>query len=202
MAVERNLLILLCTCQLAERLVVHSPNFRIFSPLAEFLEREVMQGKILDSFGNPSFPPGNKTIWEGHVRDSAAFWHWWRNVTKAPLWDFSSCVVGIASQPGPKGQMEMLSIAKTIPADNRDTIKEFVNNPTNVDADPADRLREMLGTRRDMCIYNDKQQKSKVMVRMMIKIVRKARPFYSYELLTLPLFISKQFLTFALAFHG
>ena len=135
----------------------------------EFLEREVMNGHILDQDGQPAFPPGNRTVWEGHVRDAAAFWHWWRNVTDAPKWDFSNCVVGIASQPGPEGEMEMNDLRKNgIPHDNQDTIHEFLNNPTPVDAaDPKDRLREMLGTRRDVCIYNDKQQNSKVMVRIL-----------------------------------
>lgn len=129
----------------------------------EFLKREVMQGNIQDPFGNPAFPPDNRTKWEGHVRDSVVFWHWWRNTTNAPLWDFSKCAVGFAAEPGPDGVLEMLRLKKTIKK-NVDTIPEFINNPTNVYGQPADRLREILGSRKDLCVYNDRQQKSKVMV--------------------------------------
>eukprot|EP00980_Cylindrotheca_fusiformis_P026620 scaffold16644_cov124-Cylindrotheca_fusiformis.AAC.1 len=69
--------------------------------MEEFLEQEVMTGQFQDSSGMPYFPPMNRTHWDGHVRKSKLFYDWLRKASGAPKWDFDSCVVGIASKPGP-----------------------------------------------------------------------------------------------------
>lgn len=130
--------------------------------MEEFLDREVVTGNIQDQFGNPAFPPGNRTQWEGLLRQSPDFYLWLRNVTMAPKWDFSHCVAAFASEPGPKAASQMRSLAKTIDA-SQNFISTYINNPTPVNATPQERLREMLGTRKNLCIYGDRFQQAKVM---------------------------------------
>jgi hypothetical protein len=83
-------------------------------------------------------------------------------VTAAPIWFFDDCVVGIPAQPGPEGVQSIETIRATIPTTRKDWNKEFDDNPTEVDAAPEARLREMLGTRRNMCVYDANFQDEKV----------------------------------------
>ncbi|KAG7368743.1 GDP-fucose protein O-fucosyltransferase [Nitzschia inconspicua] len=130
----------------------------------EFLKREVLTGSFKDTKGKIVFPPGNQTIFEGHVRDGKHFWSWWRKVTDPPIWDFSRCVVGIAKDPGPEGTVRLKQYLETLDLDkNPRTVEQYIDNPTPVDAPPSDRLREMLAHRREICIYDDNLQKRKVM---------------------------------------
>lgn len=131
--------------------------------MEEFLEQEVMNGNLKDQLGNPVFPPNNRTQWGGSERNRGGFFfQWLRNVTIAPIWDFSRCVAGFASEPGLDGFHRMEEIRERIHA-SKDFDPGYINNPTPVDATPDDRLREMLGHRKKVCIYDDTMQQSKVM---------------------------------------
>jgi hypothetical protein len=133
--------------------------------MEDFLQ-EVMAGNIKDQFGTIALPPKNRTQWGGlgHIREGGPFYQWLRNVTIAPIWDFSKCVVGFASQPGIEGFHTMEKLNKRIETwENLGDVTTYINKPTPVDAKPDDRLKEMLAHRKKMCIYDDTMQQSKVM---------------------------------------
>jgi hypothetical protein len=130
----------------------------------EFLQREVLSGNLKNSNGNVVFPPGNQTIFEGHVRDGKTFWDWWRNVTNPPIWDFSTCVAGIAKEPGSDGASKLTKHFELLENQLNDrSVEDYINKPTPVDAPPVDRLREILAHRKKVCVYDDYLQNTKVM---------------------------------------
>jgi hypothetical protein len=134
--------------------------------MEEFLEREVMTGKLRDQNGKVSFPPGNRTTWDGHHRTGKEYWHWLRNVTNPPIWDFSQCVAAFASEPGAANAERFRTIFRSTdinPPQGEPHFKRFINNPTPVDAPPMDRIKETLAHRKDICLYSDKLQNAKVM---------------------------------------
>jgi hypothetical protein len=132
--------------------------------MEEFLEREVMPGNLRDPNGTVAFPPENRTNWEGHIRDGNQFWLWLRSVTQPPIWDFSRCTAAFAKEPGREGAERLQTIIDSLNVEKKPpTVEEYINKPTPVDAPPAQRLKEMLAHRKNLCIYNDKYQNAKVM---------------------------------------
>jgi hypothetical protein len=130
----------------------------------EFLQREVLSGNFKDSNGKVVFPPGNQTIFEGHVRDGQSFWNWWRNVTNPPIWDFSRCVAGFAKKPGPGEANKLTKYQNELENEIKKwTVEDYINNPTPVDAPPVNRLREILGHRKRVCVYDEYLQNTKIM---------------------------------------
>jgi hypothetical protein len=131
--------------------------------MEEFLEKEVMTGQFKDSSGVPMFPPDNRTEWDGHVRKSKEFWHWLRNASGAPKWDFDRCVVGLASKPGPDSGQIMKEYLEQASAVQPKNPMKYLDRPTPVDEAPPARLAEMKGHRKQVCHYDDHFQNSKVM---------------------------------------
>ena len=78
----------------------------------------------------------------------------------APIWFFDDCIAAFPSVPGPEAVERMQALDKSIDGGNH--IKEYFDNPTDVDAPPEARMREMLGTRKKLCIYDDSLQNAKV----------------------------------------
>jgi GDP-fucose protein O-fucosyltransferase len=131
--------------------------------MEEFMRREALTGNLVNKFtGDVEYPPGNATVWNGHHSKGRKYWSWLRNVTATPIWSFRQCVVGVASEPGPVGMQRIEAIRATIPNDAKPWMDEYTDNPTEVDATPEARLREMLGIRRQMCVYDDSFQNQKV----------------------------------------
>lgn len=59
--------------------------------MEEFLMREAMTGHLRDkNTGEVSFPPENRTDWNG--QDVKILKEWLRNVTHTPLWDPNRCI--------------------------------------------------------------------------------------------------------------
>jgi hypothetical protein len=133
--------------------------------MKEFLELEVMTGNFIDAAsGQPARVPENRTDWDGHIPTKKKFWLWLRNASGAPKWDFDKCVVGLASKTGPEESSKMhqtLTMAKKI-KQNRDP-RSYTDKPVPVNASPEERLAEMLGNRKEMCLYGDHFQNAKVM---------------------------------------
>lgn len=142
------------------------PGLEIIS-FEEFLNREVMTGKIRDKkTGQPVFPPGNRTNWDGVARqDAKQLDAFSRKLGFASPWNFDECMAGFAAKPNDASaekRMDQLAISVTsIPGDKR-MHKMFINNPVPVDAAPIDRLMENLGHRNRMCVYTPELQKEKV----------------------------------------
>jgi hypothetical protein len=86
-----------------------------------------------------------------------------RLITKAPLWPFDKCVVGLPAKPGPEGILHLEEIAekvKMVPFEQRR--QKYTKNPVPVDADPEERAMEVFAHRKDICIYDESYQEAKV----------------------------------------
>jgi len=133
--------------------------------MKEFMKREVMTGNLKDKeTGKPSFPPGNRTTWDGAARHEAKkLDKWFRTCTKNPIWAFDRCVVGLPSGPGPEGPKRLSSIQQRVQFESlQQRIKRYTDNPVSVDAPAEERLSEMYAHRNKMCIYDEEYQDAKV----------------------------------------
>ena len=131
----------------------------------EFLTREALTGQLRNvTSGEVSFPPQNKTNWDGFRSRGNKLWKWMRSVSTTPKWFFDECVVGFPAQSGEGGGKRMMDyFSKTQDRVNRhQRIAEYTDNPTPVNESPEKRLRELLGNRRSICVYGEKMQQSKV----------------------------------------
>lgn len=144
-----------------------------------FLEQEVMTGRLLDPLtGAPSFPPENRTDWTGtfwnyeQTRQGKGkpLWEWIRNTTTLLEWSFDNCVVGFPSRRGKEAADHISTYLEEVMENDA---KEFNNvwqqrrnsyngHPTQVNASATDRLAEMIGSRRRICVYDEKLQEAKV----------------------------------------
>jgi hypothetical protein len=132
----------------------------------EFLKREGMTGHLYNkTSGLVSFPPSNRTNWDGPQRSRGhRLWPYMRTVATNPIWFFDDCVVGIPDTIGTEGALRMVQhfhqTKDKVPA--RDRIDSYRDNPTPVDAAPFKRLREMLAHRRNICVYGEEMQNTRV----------------------------------------
>lgn len=146
------------------------PNLDVIS-FEEFLKREAMTGNLRDpKSGKPSFPPGNKTRWDGELINYEAgkkgVFPWLRIVTTRLHWNWDKCLAGFPSEPGPVAATrlqeafdEASAKVKDISAQKR--MESYNNNPTPVDAPAEARIREQLATRSEICLYDDELQQAK-----------------------------------------
>jgi hypothetical protein len=139
------------------------PSVEVIS-MEEFIQREAMTGHLKDKdTGKVTFPPNNETTWDGHGRTGRQYWLWLRSATVAPIWFFDNCVAAFPSEPGPEATERVKALRQTIRSPTTpDFIQEYFDNPTEVNAPPQARLREQLGTRREICLYDDDLQNEKV----------------------------------------
>jgi hypothetical protein len=75
--------------------------------MEEFLKREIMTGKVRDKVsGRATFPPGNRTNWDGAERHEAKILdRWMRTIGENPIWSFDACLVGLPAKPGPTNHL-------------------------------------------------------------------------------------------------
>lgn len=137
----------------------------------EFLKREAMTGNLKDPVTlRTSFPPGNITNWDGRLHNyesgKKGVFPWLRQVTKSVDWDWDKCIAGFPKTPGTEGANSLRAIFEEVRGrmathawTNR--IRSYENNPTPVDAPPADRMLELMGSRQNLCIYDENMQQQK-----------------------------------------
>ncbi len=133
--------------------------------MEEFLKRKGVTGQLksVDS-GEVMKPPNGVTNWDG--KDASKLWNYLEEIGKFPEgWVPDSCVAAIPSSGDPKHVEELYTmmdeIKKEGPLPNPDK-GAFEGQPTDVDAPGKDRLREMLATRGNLCVYDTELQKEPV----------------------------------------
>ena len=141
------------------------PAVQIIS-FEEFLEREAMTGHLKDKkTGKVSFPPKNKTNWDSDKKPRGSpLWQWMRTVATNPKWFFDDCLVAFPKDSSPGGDQRMYDYfnATQDGLSLRKRLLSYYDNPTPVDASPKDRLRELLGHREGLCVYDERRQDAKV----------------------------------------
>jgi GDP-fucose protein O-fucosyltransferase len=156
----------------------HAAGLKVIS-FQEFLEKEAMTGKMIDpATGTPSFPPGNRTDWAGAVVNYEAtkkgqgkqLWEWMRSVTQPVNWAYDDCVVGIPSEPGKVAADRMHTYLQQVLEQEqkmrrhwKQKVDSYVGHPTPVNASAVDRLAELLANRKQLCVYDEKLQNTKVL---------------------------------------
>jgi GDP-fucose protein O-fucosyltransferase len=147
------------------------PHLTVIS-FEEFLKREAISGNMRDTkTGKVSFPPDNITNWDGKYHNFEAgkkgIFPWLRSVTKTLDWDMDDCLASFPKEPGPAGVASLESAFKEVEQkiaglSKQARINSYNNNPVPVDASPQARIREMLATRKKLCIYGEDFQQAKV----------------------------------------
>jgi GDP-fucose protein O-fucosyltransferase len=124
--------------------------------MEEFLQQEAMTGNLRDKYtGEISFPPENRTNWNGE--DVKILKEWLRNVTHTPLWDPDSCIAAFPASGEHKDSVKLQSIHNQILKDGF-MREQFLDEPLPVDATPMERMKELLAHREEMCLYDEKMQ--------------------------------------------
>jgi len=161
-----------------DSVVAEHPGLKVIS-FQDFLEQQAMTGRLIDPVtATPTFPPGNRTDWSGlfwnfestRQGEGKPLWEWMRNVTTTLEFSFSDCVVGF---PSKKGKAAADQMARYLEMVGKRDEEEFSNQwqqrrsiyngkPTPVNASAANRLSEMLGSRKRLCVYDEGLQQAKV----------------------------------------
>jgi GDP-fucose protein O-fucosyltransferase len=151
----------------------------------EFLELEAMTGQLKDpDTGLPSFPPDNRTDWNGAVVNfqgassggGKVLWEWMRRVATVLPWSFEQCVVALPARPGKEAADNMNNYLEQVRAqDQRNFPKSgsrsnvwrlrwnsYNGRPTPVNASATERLAELLAHRNRLCVYDERLQNAKI----------------------------------------
>lgn len=148
-----------------ERVAMEHAGLDIIT-MQDFLQREALSGHIRDQNGSVSFPPGNRTNWDGaNVRELNL---WLRNILYRPLWEPESCVLAIPSSTGSQEVQNLRSMfSKVKQEEGFPPYQTFVGKPNPVDAPAIARLKENWAEQSNggkaMCVYDEEKQNAKVL---------------------------------------
>ena len=158
-------------------------NFADFFPLQELAEehagleiitteqflKETMGKTINTKTKEISFPPDKKTSWDGDTAGiKGQLAPWMRTIATLPEWDPSKCIAAFPKSTDPQDAARLQTEFDEILAEKDgfyatpNAHKEFINNPTPVDAPSKDRLREIITERKKLCIYDTDLQEAPI----------------------------------------
>jgi len=127
----------------------------------EFLLREAMTGNLKNkTSGLVSFPPFNRTNWDGEKMDDLK--KYLRDVTLTPLWAPANCMAAFPASTDLGETDGLNTMIETLIKDN-EAVPDFLSKPTPVDAAPIERMKEMRSDRRELCIYDEDMQNAPVL---------------------------------------
>jgi len=131
-----------------------------------FLSQEALAGKLYDQNGKASYPPDNRTNWDGRIgvygENDKRLWEWMR-ATAAMLDWTPDCVVVFSSDSALNVLPSILNgILREGKQEGGPEDLKYRGNPTPVNAPVMDRLREMLVGRNKICDYSEEMQDAKV----------------------------------------
>jgi len=133
------------------------PGFDIITH-EEFLLREGMTGNLKNKIsGQVSFPPNNRTNWDG-VKPTKLK-EWLREVTLTPLWNPDKCIASFPAAAGSESINSLNTMLETIMKDHKPISKK----PLPVDSDAIDRMTELRAGRRELCLYDEEMQSAPVL---------------------------------------
>lgn len=93
-------------------------------------------------------------------------WDYLRAAGNTPEWDPWECALAIPRSTDPGSISELNDTLRSIMDGSfgkpKPTLEEFNGNPTPVNASVAERMREMLADRDNLCIYDEKMQRSEL----------------------------------------
>lgn len=128
--------------------------------MKEFLDTEAMTGNLIEKeTGKPSFPPENRTDWDGLSNpEYDILREWLRTVSLVPEWRPGQCLATFPSHGNHKSIEELKVMQAAIHKEGQDLEKIYKNNPADVDSTPIERMKENLAGRKDLCVYDESMQ--------------------------------------------
>ena len=126
--------------------------------MEQYLQAEAMTGHLRDkNTGEVSFPPDNRTDWNG--QDFKVLKEWLRNVTYTPIWGPDKCLAAFPASGEHKDVQMLEDMLTKILDDGPPPKQEYIENPVPVDATPIERMKENLANRQKLCVYDEEMQK-------------------------------------------
>jgi hypothetical protein len=127
--------------------------------MEEFLEREAMAGNMVDEkTGKVSFPPHNRTAWDGRgVDEVKELFTWLRSVSHLGLWDPDKCLLVFPASQDHKDVTDIYAMRDEILKDPPN-FEDYVGHPVDVAASTLERLKENWAARTEMCLYDEDMQ--------------------------------------------
>lgn len=132
--------------------------------MEEFLRREAVEGKLVYTEGvnkgSILYPPENQTNWDNIEYASShnnRLNEYLREVGHSPDWQSLECVVAFPSFSGGNPNLEKIMSDTLRSRDGRpfpDPL-QFQGKPVPVNYPGIERFREMIGGRRELCVYDD-----------------------------------------------
>ena len=124
--------------------------------MQDFLGREAMTGSMVNrSTGLPSFPPGNRTDWNGeNGKGMKVLNEWMRTVAHVSRWNPDRCMLAFPASPGADASKSLKEAHQQM----REESKPAGMGPVPVDAPVAQRMREVANGR-SLCMYDEEMQK-------------------------------------------
>jgi len=130
--------------------------------MKQFLEAEAMAGHLVNKeTGKVEFPPGNRTDWDGE--DVKLLREWLRNVTDTPYWSPTTCMAGFPKTSDPKDS-KLLEETLHNMVSNRDFERRpYVDDPIPVNGSVYQRLKDVVNSRKQLCMYDAEKQAAHVL---------------------------------------
>ena len=109
--------------------------------------------------GEVSFPPNNRTNWDGE--DPVPLKEWLREVTVTPLWKPEECLALFPENAGHETDDDFSSIFDKMNANKgpQSSNKE----PVAVTASMEERMSQTIAGRKKLCIYNEEMQEAHIL---------------------------------------
>lgn len=132
--------------------------------MEEFLRREGVTGRLKDkTTGEVSFPPLNRTHWDGLTEEiKFELGPWISSVSYVPNWNPNVCLAAFPATRDPANVKELRDIWDSVHRNGLPPLEQYIGNPTPVDASPADRLKENVAGRDQLCIYDTEMQQERL----------------------------------------
>jgi hypothetical protein len=126
----------------------------------EFLRREGITGRLKDRSGRVTFPPSNRTNWDGMTSAVATELEpWQQNISYMPDWNPATCLAAFPTSRGPDAVQALQQVLDGIQKSGGfPSYHNFVGRPVPVHASAAERLNENAKERERLCIYDEAMQ--------------------------------------------
>jgi hypothetical protein len=127
--------------------------------MEEFLRRS--HGRLKDQTGQVSYPPFNRTSWDGFTEEVITdLQPWQQSVSYLPDWDPEKCLAAFPGAPGSEPVRALQQVWDDIETHGGfPPTQKFVGRPVPVHGSSTDRLKENARQRERLCIYDEAMQK-------------------------------------------
>lgn len=139
--------------------------------MEDYLKNIALNGQLRDQTGAVTFPPYNRTNWDGRlgncgnpgIGEAELFFKWLSSSSLAIPWLRDQCIIPFSSN-AEKRVTPMHKALKEIWKEDikvHERLSMYYGNPIPVNSSMYERLREMVFDRKQLCEYNQNLQEAK-----------------------------------------